>query len=117
MTHKQKQVGKSSHNRIKANMVLNLFSFLFLKLPMTVFGLVSYFYNLNDYYLSKTEQKLFSTICSYFRICNSLTEISIFIFLISFLFEIFILTKVDKHFRIHIIKHVLLNIKKEKEQC
>jgi len=118
LTYKQQKIkiaknrlSKVSKNKIKANIYLNFINFFFLKFPLVVFSLLQFIFSYDTNALQKSNEnsRLFITLCSYYKLCESFSSLSLVLLLLSFLFQFYILVKLDRNFSLENIKKTILS--------
>ena len=121
LTFKQKKIliakqrhSRLSMNKVKVNILLNSINFFLFKLPFIVFNLLFYVFSYDEFEFSFASNKLWFILCSYYKMCEAFSALSLLFLLFSFLFQFFVLIKLDKNFRIKNIKSHLKSLVKLK---
>ena len=106
---------KISKNKIKANIYLDLFNFFILKLPLTLFSLINFIFSYDENALLKPNEnnisRLLLAMCSYYKICESFSSLSLMLLFLSFIFQFYILFKLDRNFSYENIKKIFSFLK------
>ncbi len=98
----KKNTTKSSQRRISNMIVLNGINFLFLRLPLAVLNFYGFVFRFNKESKSFSPNLYDYIVCKKLRLCASLYEIFICLYLSSFLFEFIIFCKLDTNFKLSI---------------
>ena len=121
LTYKQQKLevaknrlSKVSKNKIKATIYFNFFNFFILKFPLILFSLLHFIFSYDEKVLQNPDEnkssRLFITLCSFYKICESFSSLSLMFLLLSFLFQFYILIKLDRNFSYEIIKATIRSL-------